>query len=704
MSATRKLVLAWLLLAWVSLACGLTSTTATPTVLSSPAPGGEPQPDETPTLPMLETRLPMAEMLLPAPLYLLSPQEPPRQIWRLEMNGGFARPITSLPAGVDGFDISPLDGSLAFVSDNDLYISGPDGREPQKILDNLSLQGDETYALRLVEPVWSPDGRKLAYGLNGVNVLNLDTGAVSLLLTASTPSDPMDLKSYRSYVPLAWSPNGDRLLIREGYYEGDQMGLYSLTDGSWVTLGVSSYGSRLIQDAETFYFASDMMDYGNSGLFRIRWSDGGPKKLSDLLPGGYSFPAFAPDGRLLFFFSQGSLPLLKIGAPDALNESQTLVALDFSPSEVLWAPDGSRFVAALAEQTDPLYLYRLEGTGQPLPLSGRNLRWGLVRDADLQLAQTPAPLPAPTATLPPPPAASAVIAPGNVAQLAALPPILPREEIYALAVSPNGRYVALGLDGRAVVWDLQTMSLRATFKPYNNIVTALDFSPDGERLLVGAWDQQLDLWDLNTQQKVHSLVGHSDTIEVAIFSPDGRQVASGASDNQVILWDVASGVEQFRWDAGSWVTDVAFSPDGTQLAAAVWDHPALIWQVSDGSLVSSIARPAQAWVVDLAYTPDGRALVLADWTYDLLVWDLAANGLRSTLAGHADNPRTLAFSPDGRLLASAAEDGELRIWDWQTLQSVRSLEAERLCAFSPDGRLLLAVGPNLQGLVIWYVP
>jgi len=708
MSHSPKLVLAALLLMLLSLACGVSTPTGV-------APSSVPLPVSTATVPSLQTAtdaasLPTFTPRLPAPLYLLAPREAPRQIWRLEMNGGFPHPITNLPAGVDAFDISPLDGSLAFVSDNDLYVSGPDGREPQKIVDGLSLQGDDHQALRLLAPLWSPDGRKLVYGLNGVNLLDLQTGETKLLLAASQPSDPMQIGDYRSYLPLSWSPDGAHLLIQIGYYEGGQLASYSLADGKLIELNVAPYGQFVMQDANTFYFAGELSPYNEAGLWRVHWDGNTQNLTAGQAAAGYSFPTFAADGRLMFFATQEEgLPALKIGAPDALGQAQTIFAPDFPLSQVLWTPDGAHFVTVPEEQSWPLYLYGLDGTAQALPIGGRDLRWGPVTDADLQMAQTPAPTLQPTPTLAPPPASSAVITPENVAQLVAMPLVLPHEAIYALAVSPDGTLVALGLEGRVVLWRLPQMQPVAVLKPYGNIVTALDFSPDGQTLLVGSWDRQLDLWDVNAVQKLRSLVGHTDTIEDATFSPDGRWVASGGTDNRLLLWDAQTGALLDERALGSWVTNVDFSPDGQQLAAAVWNQPMLIWQMGqDGRLSSdplyAIRRPADAWVLDVTYAPDGRALVLADWHYDLLIWALPENGLRNTLAGHADNPRGLAFSPDGQLLVSAAEDGDLRIWQWQTQQQLYSLQGTRLCEFSPDGRLLLTTGPNLQGLAIWYVP
>jgi len=43
--------------------------------------------------------------------------------------------------------------------------------------------------------------------------------------------------------------------------------------------------------------------------------------------------------------------------------------------------------------------------------------------------------------------------------------------------------------------------------------------------------------------QVHTLVGHSDNVGVVAFSPDGNRVASGSWDNFVKIWDTATRAE-----------------------------------------------------------------------------------------------------------------------------------------------------------------
>ena len=60
--------------------------------------------------------------------------------------------------------------------------------------------------------------------------------------------------------------------------------------------------------------------------------------------------------------------------------------------------------------------------------------------------------------------------------------------------------------------------------------------------------------------------GHAGGVSDVAFSPDGQRLASGSFDQTVKIWDGATGRELFalKGHAG-WVTSVAFSPDGQPL-------------------------------------------------------------------------------------------------------------------------------------------
>ena len=68
---------------------------------------------------------------------------------------------------------------------------------------------------------------------------------------------------------------------------------------------------------------------------------------------------------------------------------------------------------------------------------------------------------------------------------------------------------------------------------------ALDFSPDGKKLLWGDKDTTINLWDLETGE-VRTFEGHKGYKIGVRFDPRGRWIASASLDGTVKLWDLKS--------------------------------------------------------------------------------------------------------------------------------------------------------------------
>jgi Tol biopolymer transport system component len=70
-------------------------------------------------------------------------------------------------------------------------------------------------------PVFSPDGQTLAYGYKGLNIYNISTGASDLVMENQIEDRGSGfLFPKELYWPERYSPDGSKLLITLGYYEG----------------------------------------------------------------------------------------------------------------------------------------------------------------------------------------------------------------------------------------------------------------------------------------------------------------------------------------------------------------------------------------------------------------------------------------------------------------------------------------------------
>ena len=151
----------------------------------------------------------------------------------------------------------------------------------------------------------------------------------------------------------------------------------------------------------------------------------------------------------------------------------------------------------------------------------------------------------------------------------------PYEFISGGILSPDGRYVAIGLD---VTKDNLPIFNAATGERLRVIdiglggVTGMTFSPDSRHVLVGSRDNITRIVDVETGE-IRELIGHTNIIWGTAYSPDGRLALTGSQDRTARLWDVATGTEirRFASHRYSAIAGVAFSADGRTIGIGNFD-------------------------------------------------------------------------------------------------------------------------------------
>lgn len=174
------------------------------------------------------------------------------------------------------------------------------------------------------------------------------------------------------------------------------------------------------------------------------------------------------------------------------------------------------------------------------------------------------------------------------------------DAIQALAFSPDGKLLASGALGKAVIWNDK---LELT----NEFVTALAFAPTGSVLAV-ADRHSVKLFDVAARKQLASWSAHGDTIYDMEFSRDGQKLVTAGADRLIKVWDAGTQKEIATLEGHTaQILAVAFNTNATQVVSGGSDHALRVWDIATREKIISLGRHSAA-VTDVAWPGDGKVI------------------------------------------------------------------------------------------------
>ncbi len=223
-------------------------------------------------------------------------------------------------------------------------------------------------------------------------------------------------------------------------------------------------------------------------------------------------------------------------------------------------------------------------------------------------------------------------------------------------------------------WDLSSQTLRKRVVPAYGGRATVALSPDG-RLLAVPTRGPVNIWDTETGKMRCTLQGDRSRVWYGLaFSPDSKTLATAwAEDDErdavASFWDTATGKPSRRFRvARAAMQNLEFSPDG-RLLIIPGGCLVRVWDIAKGQEV--LEQDAHAYgVTSLAFTRDGQSIISGGGE-TIHVWDAKTGQQRQVMVAHRWGVNQVKVRSDGRTIVSCGADGTVRMHDLTTGKEVR---------------------------------
>ncbi|GAB5405831.1 MAG: hypothetical protein Aurels2KO_40620 [Aureliella sp.] len=263
-----------------------------------------------------------------------------------------------------------------------------------------------------------------------------------------------------------------------------------------------------------------------------------------------------------------------------------------------------------------------------------------------------------------------------------------------IAVSSDGKLLAVAQDQRVRVFDTETWEVKRSFKETrsgyqheNERFGFVEFGGDDEVLLVVTNRGLIQFYDLTPVGPLEAVIGtvipalnqtrlsqlSKTTVRRVSIDWDSAMIAVATTNELVQIFDFELGdLLHTLSDHEGLVSSVQFTADGGRLFTICDDGAVRIWDPKIGRLLREQIVGYQL-LRYIAFSPDDTHYVTSEFeSNELKIWQYVEPGEQdNSWKAHRGVIWDLSISPDGTQCVTSGTGGRISIWDLRTGERVR---------------------------------
>lgn len=239
---------------------------------------------------------------------------------------------------------------------------------------------------------------------------------------------------------------------------------------------------------------------------------------------------------------------------------------------------------------------------------------------------------------------------------------------YSVAWTSKSTRLAVGFgDGTAQIVDLATYQQVGSYDSgtggdLRGILYAVSISPDGRYLALGGFfSDDIQIFDIVTQRRVRALSGHTDSVWALAWSHNGRYIASGSADGTARVWDWQSGKVLLVYNKqGDTVRAVSWSPDDARIVSGGLSGPVYLWAADSGQTLLTYGQQTDFEVLAVEWSHHGKYIASGGGSdANTHIWNAQNGQLLRVFPSESING--VSWSPDDARLATA-NNNVVQVW------------------------------------------